>query len=73
MPEEKELVFDIDVTDYADVILEKEETDAMTSLTWHFCAVAIKVVDSILRNDFGFSTSFLYICDTNYYHLTWFF
>jgi len=51
---EKELVFDIDVTDYAEVILMKEEGTAMTSLTWYLCGVAIRCVDAILREDFGF-------------------
>lgn len=53
-------MFDIDVTDYKEVILEKEQTELMTSLTWYLCATAIQVVDSILRDDFGFGKKTLF-------------
>jgi DNA primase small subunit len=54
IPQEKELVFDIDATDYADVFVNKESTDFITSLTWPLMSMAIEVLDTILRNDFGF-------------------
>jgi DNA primase catalytic subunit len=47
-------VFDIDATDYADVFVATEKTDFITSLTWPLMAVAIRVLDDILREDFGF-------------------
>lgn len=53
-PKEKEMVFDIDATDYADVFVATEATDFITSLTWPLMSVAIRVLDDILRADFGF-------------------
>eukprot|EP01127_Copromyxa_protea_P021998 TRINITY_DN7717_c0_g1_i1.p1 TRINITY_DN7717_c0_g1~~TRINITY_DN7717_c0_g1_i1.p1 ORF type:complete len:409 (+),score=82.96 TRINITY_DN7717_c0_g1_i1:77-1303(+) len=53
-PQEKELVFDIDATDYSDVFVSTEKTSFITSLTWPLMSVAIQVLDDLLRNDFGF-------------------
>lgn len=53
-PKEKELVFDIDATDYSDVFVATEKTTFITTLTWPIMAVAIQVLDDLLRNDFGF-------------------
>lgn len=56
-PVSKELVFDIDMTDYADVLGKQaggsaeEETDRC----WAIMATAVRVVDMALREDFGFS------------------
>lgn len=68
-PEEKELVFDIDATDYKDVIVTAEEyvrfslsvplitrSEYITSLTWPLMAVTIETLDNVLRTDFGFRT-----------------
>ena len=55
-PLEKELVFDIDMTDYADVIgngaiaSEVEQCDR----NWALMGTAVKVMTSALREDFGF-------------------
>lgn len=56
VPQEKELVFDIDMTDYDDVIgnlaggSETEKCDR----NWRYMATAVKVLDTALREDFGF-------------------
>eukprot|EP01128_Nolandella_sp_AFSM9_P013026 TRINITY_DN9904_c0_g1_i1.p1 TRINITY_DN9904_c0_g1~~TRINITY_DN9904_c0_g1_i1.p1 ORF type:complete len:441 (+),score=70.31 TRINITY_DN9904_c0_g1_i1:91-1323(+) len=53
-PEEKELVFDIDATDYEDVIVLPEKTDYITSTTWPLMAVTVETLYDVLHNDFGF-------------------
>jgi len=54
-PLEKEMVFDIDATDYADVLLETEPGSSLTSTrTWPWMVVCVQVLDHVLRNDFGF-------------------
>jgi DNA primase small subunit len=56
VPLEKELVFDVDMTDYDDVIgnlaggSEVEKCDR----NWRYMATAVHVLDAALRQDFGF-------------------
>lgn len=52
-PRERELVFDIDLTDYDDVRTCGKEGHICNDC-WPLMAVAIKVIDRGLRDDFGF-------------------
>lgn len=53
-PQTRELVFDVDMTDYDDVRSCCRETD-MCHLCWPLMVAAIKITDFLLRQCFGFT------------------
>lgn len=66
-PLEKELVFDIDATDYEEVLLEKEPGVSLTSQrTWPWMAVCVEILDRALRHDFGFKHIMFVFSGTKY-------
>lgn len=53
-PVERELVFDIDLTDYDEVRLGCTPDQMWERGSWQYMAVAMKVVDAAIREDFGY-------------------
>ncbi|XP_024021635.1 DNA primase small subunit [Morus notabilis] len=53
-PVERELIFDIDITDYDDVRYCCSGADVCFAC-WPLMTIAIKVIDTSLRDDFGFN------------------
>ncbi|KAK1829378.1 eukaryotic and archaeal DNA primase small subunit [Podospora conica] len=52
-PLSKELCFDIDLTDYDDIRTCCDKANICTKC-WRFMVMAVKVVEAVLRDDFGF-------------------
>lgn len=54
-PTHRELVFDIDFTDYSDVVLANTSQEGIWgNHAWEYMKLAVKVLDRSLREDFGY-------------------
>lgn len=53
-PEEREMIFDIDMTDYDSIRICPCKGAVICNRCWPFMTMSLKVVDAILREDFNF-------------------
>jgi DNA primase small subunit len=69
-PEEKELVFDVDLTDYDDVRTCCSKAD-ICELCWKYVVLAVKIVDRILKGKCTIAVAFLSQEDFGFKSLLW--